>query len=279
MIRTLLVIIIFVFAGSVFAEDKEGGIIGTGVIGQITALDQFEISGMQFDFAPDIELKNLSSLEELRMGMTLAVSAGRDGEAWQIKELRHMPILTGPITGPEEVMGIPVIGKIPSMGTVQIDGFWSENGIVATRVVEVEQDHVQVSGVYDGRDRINLVPISGVSISGLVQGQNLTVSGKYRNGEVFVESAAQGPFMGDSPDLVLLEGYFHLQSASDSFSLHGVGSTSSTNDTDIGIEQLVRRCSVNGRMDFLIGDLSQSDAEIVRSFCISASNSTLLDDQ
>lgn len=279
MIRTLLAIIIFIFASSVFAEDKEGGIIGTGVIGRITALDQFEVSGMQFDFAPDIELKNLTTLEELRIGMTLALSTGRDGASWQIKELRHMPIVTGPITGPGEVMGIPVVGKLPSFGTVQIDGFWSENGIVATRIVEVAQDHVQISGVYDGRDRINLVPIRGTGVSGFVEGQNLIVSGKYKNGEVLVESVLQGPFMGDSPDLVLLEGYFQSVSASDSFSLHGVSSTSAVSDTDIGVDQLVRRCSVNGRMDFLISDLNQSDAELVRSFCISASNSTLLVDQ
>ena len=136
-----------------------------------------------------------------------------------------MPILTGPVTGPGEVMGIPIIGKLPSVGTVQIDGFWSDNGIVATRVVEVEQGLVQVSGVYNGRDQISLVPISGASISGLVKGQNLVVSGTYRQGEVLAHTIVQGPFMGDLPDLVLLEGYFQSPSANDSFSLQGVGST------------------------------------------------------
>ena len=45
---------------------------------------------MQFGFAKDIELKGLDTLEDLRMGMTLAVSAGRNGADWQINTLQHL---------------------------------------------------------------------------------------------------------------------------------------------------------------------------------------------
>jgi len=66
MIRTLIATFILMLTWPAFAGEKEGGIIGTGVIGQITGLDRFEVSGMQFDFASDIELKGLNSLADLR---------------------------------------------------------------------------------------------------------------------------------------------------------------------------------------------------------------------
>jgi hypothetical protein len=272
MIRTLMSIICLTFAWPIFAEEKEGGIIGTGVIGQITALDQFEVSGMQFDFASDIELKGLSRLEDLRMGMTLALSTGRDGSSWHIKTLQHMPLLSGPITAPGEVMGVPIAGTLPASGTVQVDGFWSENGIDASRIVEVAQDYAQITGVYDGLGLVGQVPVKGAVLSDFSAGRTLTVSGQFENGRIAVDTAVEGPFMGASPDLVLLEGYFQPMTASNSLSLQGVAIASAASERVVGLDQLVRRCSLNGRTDFLLSDLTQSDAEMVNSFCISASN-------
>lgn len=272
MIRTLMPIMCFLFAWPLFSEEKESGIIGTGVIGQITGLDQFEVSGMQFDFAPDIELKGLSTLDDLRMGMTLALSTGRDGATWQIKTLQHMPILSGPITAPGEVMGVPIAGELPPSGTVQVDGFWSENGIVATRIVEISQEYVQISGVYDGRGLVGQVPVQGAGLSGFEAGQTLTVSGQFERDKVVVNTVMQGPFMGPSPDLVLLEGYFQPTTSSTSLSLQGIAVASAAVEQDVGLDQLVRRCALNGRTDFLLSDLTSSEAELVSSFCISASN-------
>ncbi len=277
MIRTLMSIMCFMLAWPLIAEEKEGGIIGTGingtgVIGQITGLDQFEVSGMRFDFAPDIELKGLSKLEDLRMGMTLALSTGRDGASWQIKTLQHMPILSGPITAPGEVMGVPIVGALPSSGTVQVDGFWSENGLVASRIIEVSQENVQVSGVYDGRGLVGQVPVQGVDLSGFAAGQTLTVAGQFENDKIVVETVVEGPFMGVAPDLVLLEGYFRPTDSSRSLSLQGIAVASATVEQDVGLNQLVRRCALNGRTDFLMSDLTPSEAELVNSFCISASN-------
>ncbi|WP_120501869.1 hypothetical protein [Roseovarius sp. EL26] len=272
MIRTLISILCLMFAWPTFAEEKEGGIIGTGVIGQITALDEFEVSGMRFDFASDIELKGLSKLEDLRMGMTLALSTGRDGASWQIKTLQHMPILTGPITAPGEVMGVPITGALPNSGTVQIDGFWSKDGIVASRIVEVQQDNVQISGIYDELGLVGQVPVRGAGLTGLAAGKTVSISGQFENGVIVMDTAMEGPFMGSSPDLVLLEGYFQPMAASNSLSLQGVAIASAEGERDVGLDQLVRRCSLSGRIDFLLSDLTQSDAELVKSFCISASN-------
>mgnify|MGYP000093892714 CR=1 FL=1 len=272
MSRMLILFLGLLCAWPLIAEEKEGGIIGTGVIGQVTGLEGFEVSGMRFDFANDIELKGLSTLDDLRMGMTLALSTGRDGDSWQIKSLRHMPVLTGPISAAGEVMGVPVIGDLPRSGTVLVDGFWSKDGIIASRIVPVAQDSVEVTGVYDGVGLIGKVPVRGEGLAGLVAGTTLSVSGWFEDGLVTVDAVMEGPFMDTSPDLVLLEGYFQPMPASDVLSLQGIAIASAANERVSGLGQLVRRCSLNGRTDFIKGDLTQSDAEIVNSFCISASN-------
>lgn len=272
MIRTLIAVLCLMFAWPLFAEEKEGGIIGTGAIGQVTALDKFEVSGMQFEFAPDIELKGLNTLDDLRMGMTLALSTGRDGASWQIKTLQHMPILSGPITAPGEVMGVPIVGALPTSGSVQIDGFWSENGLVASRIVETPPKDVQATGVYNGHGLVGMVPVQGAELSEFRTGQTLTVSGQFENGKIVVEIVTAGPFMDTAPNLVLLEGYFQTMASSQSLGLQGIAIASASVEQDVGLDQLVRRCALNGRTDFLLSDLTASEAELVNSFCISASN-------
>jgi len=272
MIRTLISVLSLLFAWPLFAEEKEGGIIGTGVIGQITGLETFEVAGMRFDFAHDIELKGLSTLDDLRMGMTLAISTHRDGNSWQIDSLRHIPVLRGPVTAEGEVMGVPVDGDLPSSGTVQIDGFWSKNGVVATRIVEIAQPTVEVSGVYNGRDLIGQVPVRGAGLTGIAAGTPLSVSGQFTNGVIVVETAMEGTFMGPSPDLALLEGYFQPLAASDALGLQGVAIAGAASEREVVLDHLVRRCALKGRTDFSRSDLTQSDAELVASFCSSASN-------
>lgn len=272
MIRTFVLSLTFMLALPLFAEENEGGIIGTGVIGQITGLDQFEVSGMRFDFAPDMELRGVQAVEDLRIGMTLAMSTGRDGEAWQVKTLQHMPVLSGPITAPGEVMGVPVAGALPASGEVQVDGFWSETGIVASRITEFSEDMAQVSGIYDGRGQVGQVLVDGESLSEFSAGQLLTVQGPYVDGTILAESVVQGPFIDATPDLFLLEGVFQPMPATDSVSLHGYAVANAAAEQGLEFDELVRRCALRGRTDFLRSTLNEIEEEMVNSFCVSASN-------
>lgn len=273
MIRSLILTLLLLFASfPLFAEEKEGGIIGTGVIGQITGLEKFEVSGMRFEFAQDIELKGVSSLEELRMGMTLALIAGRDGSAWQINTLQHVPLLTGPVTGPGEVMGVPVIGDVPESGFVEVDGFWSERGIIASRVAELNQRTSKVSGVYDGLGRVGQLVVQGLEPLDIAPGQRVTVTGQFVDGALDAESSMQGLFMDLSPDLVLLEGYFEPTPQAEILGLQGIAVASAETEKGAGFSALVRRCALNGRIDFRRSELTLSEQELVDSFCASASN-------
>ncbi len=273
MIRSLILTLSFLFASwPLLAEEKEGGIIGTGVIGQITGLDQFEVSGMRFGFADDIELKGISALDELRMGMTLALSTGRDGSNWHIKSLQHMPLLTGPVTGPSEVMGVPVIGTLPASGIVQVDGFWSEAGIVASRITELTDQTAQASGVYDGLGRVGQLSVQGPELSDVAAGQRIEVTGQFVDGILVAETVMQGPFMDTSPDLVLLEGFYEPMSRADTVGLQGIAVASADTEKAAGFGELVRRCALNGRTDFVRSELALNDQDLVNSFCVSATN-------
>jgi len=169
-------------------------------------------------------------------------------------------------------MGVPVTGALPLSGTVQLDGFWSQSGIVASRIVETDGNSAQISGIYDGLGLVGRVPVEGILLTGFAAGQTLTVSGQFKDGKVMADTVMAGPFMDASPDLVLLEGYFHPMKASDSLSLQGVAIASASSERDVDQYQLVRRCSLNGRIDFEMSALTQSDADMVNSFCVSASN-------
>ena len=270
MIRRFFFLIAMMLTWPVLAGEKEGGIIGTGVIGQITGLGHFEVSGMRFDFAPDIELKGVKSVDDLDMGMTLALSTGLNGNSWQIETLRHMPLLSGPITGPGEVMGVAVAGVLPDQGSVQVDGFWSEGGIFASRVADWTEETAQVSGMYDGQGRVGQVVVAGVNLSGIEAGETLTVTGQFVHGALIVDTVMQGPFMDVSPELVLLEGFFLPEVTSTSWSLQGIA-VSDAGDA-AKPDELVRRCALRGRADFSRVALTPAEDATVRSFCVSASN-------
>lgn len=272
MTRILFLAAALLFSWPLLAKEKEGGIIGTGVIGQVTGVDVFEVSGMRFGFAPDIELKGIASLEDLRMGMTLSLSTGRDGNAWEVKTLEHTPLLSGPITGPGEVMGVPVAGTLPTTGQVMVDGFWSETGVVATRVTAFTQRTARVSGIYDGRGRVGQVPVRGADLSGFAAGETLTVSGQFESVALTAEEITSGPFMGPEPDLVLLEGFYQPMPNSTALSLQGVAVASAASEATTSLNELVRRCALNGRTDFSRSALTAVEEDIVNSFCVSASN-------
>lgn len=75
--RLVLAIILGFGFGIVGAEEKEGGIIGTGVIGEVTGLQIFEVAGMRFNLPDTIGLDGIDRIEDLQVGMTLSLRAAR----------------------------------------------------------------------------------------------------------------------------------------------------------------------------------------------------------
>ena len=113
--------------------------------------------------ARDRMLKGVNTVDDLRMGMTVALSAERDGSGWQTTQLRRIPVLIGPITGAGEVMGVAVEGELPAEGSVIIDGYWTDDGVIATRVSPAGASKSQITGRFDPTGAIGAVPVTGVA--------------------------------------------------------------------------------------------------------------------
>lgn len=266
--RIVLVLSLMMFATPLFGDEKEGGIIGTGVVGSVTGIDRFEVSGMRFGFSSDLELKGLESLDDLRMGMTLVLSTAPDGNAWQATQLRHVPVLSGPVTGPNEVMGVPVSGDLQDAASVTVDGFWSKTGVVASRISPAPAGLQQVTGVYDadqatvGRVKVQVTP----SFS-LADGKIITVTGRFENGLLITEAVDTELFMGKAPDLILVEGFFSEPNERDEVSLNGVAVAAANLGNTIDPATQVRRCALRGRLDFALSDLPANELATIESFC------------
>ena len=102
------------------AQEKEGGIIGTGVLGQVTALGSIYVNGLHITFSPDIVLEGAQDVKDLLPGMTVAVSVQNDNGVWVAHSIRRVSSLVGPVTGPSEVMGVKVVGSnLPLQSWVQ----------------------------------------------------------------------------------------------------------------------------------------------------------------
>lgn len=268
--RLILALILSFGFGVAGAEDKEGGIIGTGVVGEVTGLETFEVAGMRFNLPSTIGLEGISRVEDLRMGMILSLRAARDGEGWKATELRRLPVLIGPVTGENEVMGVPVIGKVPKDGTVVIDGFWSAKGVVATRVTPTERGVDQVIGRYDPEGSVGTVRLLGGLETNAEPGEIVTITGIYRSEGFTITESEIGVFRGAVPDLLLAEGFFDKPNEAGDATLLTVDARMALNTDAFGGDRKIRRCALHGRFDFERSAITAKDAQTVEDFCISA---------
>ncbi|MEM9098647.1 MAG: hypothetical protein AAGC79_08980 [Pseudomonadota bacterium] len=257
----------FGFAG---AEEKEGGIIGTGVVGEVTGLATFEVAGMRFNLPDMVELDGIDRVEDLRMGMTLSLRAERDGDGWKAIEVRRLPVLIGPITGANEVMGVPVIGDLPRTGSVIVDGFWSMDGVVATRITPTERSGGQVTGRYDPNGSVGAIRLINDLSNRVEPGDIVTVRGNYSDEGFTVFDAETGIFKDAPPDLLLAEGFFDQPNAEGDVTLLTIDAKMASKSDAFDRNQKIRRCALNGRFDYERSALSAADTQTIDDFCISA---------
>ena len=256
-------------AQPLLADEKEGGIIGTGVLGQITALGSIHVNGLRIGFAPDMALDGIDGTDQLAPGMTVAAAVHETDDGWDAISLRRLPILVGPVTGGGEAMGVPVLGDaLPESGWVRIDGFWSEDGIVASRIEPVAPANAFASGPYDPRGRVGQVPFGGMTPEHLEPGDIITVSGAFENGQLGVDVLQKGLFLNAEPHLILAEGYLSVPDATGVYRMIGVGVTAYTEQPAmVNTQEKVLRCAYGGAMDFDIGALDPTGQALVSEIC------------
>ena len=268
--RNLLVRLVFlVFAVPVLlGSDKEGGIIGTGIVGQVTGLGQFEVSGMQFEIDQNVPTVGLDALQDVDIGMTIAVRAERQGEVWHATHIRRVHIIVGDVTSESEVMGVPVIGQIPDAKRVRVDGFWSEAGIVATRIEPVAAEEDSITGPASQIERVGkLLSSDGRSLA-FDDDAIITLNGSYEDGTFIVRSSEVGLFDGSEPQLLMAEGYFSSADSNGEIRFLSTGARSNVQNVTIpGKRSKSVRCSYSGRTDFDLNQIDMPERETAFALC------------
>lgn len=267
--RTLILMLCFCLCFQASAQEKEGGIIGTGVLGQITALGSIYVNGQYIQFTPEMEIEGVANVSELEPGMTVAAGVIADGSNWRANTLRRIPVLVGPVTGENEVMNVKVQGEtLPASGWVIVDGFWSTHGVQASRVASTSADTAIVSGPFGPGGFVGMVPFSGISPEHLDIGQHITVTGSFEQSRLNSESLRHGVFIGTQPELVLAEGYLSQPDPAGLYRLIGSNAIAYTETPSmVDVTQRVILCSINGKLDFKPSELKPSQRAQAEEMC------------
>lgn len=233
-----------VLASAQDEEDREGGIIGTGIVGTITHLGSIYVNGQHITFAPDLAVED--ALQPLRAdqlvpGQVVSVLVRPETESWQAVQIRQILALTGPVHGVTEngftVMGTEVIhdGQPPVPGDqVAVSGLWQGDRVIASHIALLPDDHstARITGTWLGGDYIGGTQITGIQPQHLSPGDTVTVSGRATAEGIHAERLEGGVFRNPVM-IVQAEGYLSLPRPDGLYTLLGSGMVSYTDVPDM----------------------------------------------
>lgn len=252
-------------------EEKEGGIIGTGVVGEITALGSIIVNGLRIETPPGLPRAGLGSDLPLQPGMVVAARVERVGNEWRARDISRLTPLVGPVTSAGKVMGVPVanLGTHRLGDWVIVDGFWTENGVDATRVTPTRTRIARVTGTYLGGPlEIGGIVISGIMPRHLVPGDVVTAEGSLTSDGIKAIRLAKGAFQGVAPGVILAQGYLSRPDTVGLYTLYGSGLIAYAMHPDMIVPptRLVH-CAVEGRIDIRPDTLPDETRRVVRTIC------------
>ncbi len=242
------------------AEDteREGGILGTGIVGTITALGSIYVNGQHILFDDGMAVENLLP------GHTVAVLAHLEGSEWRARDIRQILPLVGPAQvspdGQLTIMGTRVLtadGMASDIATgdwVAISGLWQAGQVIATRVDRVSDPvNARIEGtVFDTQSdrplRLGGTEITGLRPQHLQDGDVIRVTGKPAEDGLQVSQLETGVF-ASAPGMVLIEGYFSAPQPSGLYTVLGSNIVSYTDSPEM-IDPLAKQliCSSAGIM-------------------------------
>lgn len=234
------------------ADEREGGLVGTGVIGVlgvVTGLGSIHVNGMRITYDPALRVETAfgsASPDTIVPGHTVQIEARRRNGAWVARSIqRHHPLIA-----PVEAIGqgrIRVLGttvEIPESititGTVRrgtwidVSGLWRGSTLVASRVETVPpQRIIALRGTLTGSAAtgwyVGGVRVAGIRSTHLKAGQAIAVRGRAvrtRDGGTFVQvrTYALRDFSEDTMRAVV-EGYLSKPSLYGTYTVFGSGAT------------------------------------------------------
>lgn len=216
--------------GAQMSDDREGGIIGTGIVntgivGIVTELGSIWVNGQHIRFDPTLPVEDgigLGRAAEIRPGHTVAVVAAPDGQDWRARHIRQVLPLVGPVDAVDgarlEILGTTVhaggsISGVSAGDWIAVSGLWREGEIVASRLERLPRGwtRAQVTGTYLGTDaqggfRIGDTRILGLAPRHLQPGDVVRAFGTAEPGGLLAERLEKGLFT-QPVALVQAEGY------------------------------------------------------------------------
>ncbi|MGB3315999.1 MAG: DUF5666 domain-containing protein [Albidovulum sp.] len=254
-------------AGQAQDDDREGGIIGTGISGTITALGSIYVNGQHILYDDGLAVTGglgVARAPDLVPGHTVAVVAVPDGEAWRARNIRQVLPLVGPVMlegGEVLIMGTKVVMPAdavpPAPGEwLAVSGLWRGDEVVATRVDALPDGEriAMVSGTYlgavNGRTMVGGTRIGGIEPRHLEPGDTVRVYGSPAGDGLSAVRLEKGLFDGEV-GLVQVEGYYSPPQPDGLYSVLGSGLVAYTDQPGmIDPGERVLRCGAEGQLDY-----------------------------
>ncbi len=252
----------FCLASAAWAEsedtEREGGILGTGIVGTITALGSIYVNGQHILFDDGMAVENLLP------GHTVAVLAHPEGTRWRATDIRQILPLVGPAQvspdGQLTIMGTRVLtpdgvaSDIAAGDWVAVSGVWQAGYVIATRVDPVSDPvNARIEGtVFDTQSdqplRLGGTEITGLRPQHLQDGDVIRATGTPTGDSLQVSQLETGVF-ASAPGVVLIEGYFSAPQPSGLYTVLGSNIVSYTDSPEM-IDPLAKQliCSRAGMM-------------------------------
>jgi Domain of unknown function (DUF5666) len=227
-------------------EEREGGIVGTGIVGTITELGSIYVNGQHIRFSEDLSVASPLGNRPASLlvpGETVIVEAARKGDAWYAGSIKaYLPII-GPVSfvAPRRLAVMGVLIDIPDDATsiadfvgakvmegdwIAVSGLWKEDDVAASRIEKITGlSMASVIGTYrsDGAgDRVGAVRIRGVDVRHARPLDVLTVQGTPTPDGLNAETVAVGLFTGPVGE-VLVEGYLSQPDIQGAYTVQGSG--------------------------------------------------------
>jgi len=147
-------------------EEREGGIIGTGIVGTITELGSIIVNAQRVTFeADDMAVSALGDrpAADLRPGETVIVAAYPKGANWQAQTIEVFYPVIGPVDltdGAISVMGTGidvqnldaasqrVLGSLRTGDWIAVNGLWKDARVQASTVSAISPTKARISGSF-----------------------------------------------------------------------------------------------------------------------------------
>ena len=263
-------------------EEKEGGILGTGIVGTITGLGSIVVNGQTIEFDPGLAIHDgvtAATADALAPGHTVAVVAQKEDGAWRAVSIRQVLPLVGPVTvdpgGQLHVLGTQIVlpsGEEPPMSGdwVAVSGLWQDRQVVASRLERLASGQTaRIEGsILDQAPGSPLV-VGDTRIAGIVPqhaeiGDVVRAFGAVSQGGLEATRLETGLFL-ETPSVVLVEGYLSPPGPAGVYTLLGSNLIAFTQNPTM-IDTRIRQfgCGHSGELDATLpADATTPGANIV----------------